>query len=151
VGKMTAALELTRELERRGARAAFVATGQTGILIAEGGVAVDAVVSDFAAGAIEDLVLEAGREADVVVVEGQGALHHPGYSGVTLALMAGACARALILCHHARSQSHPQRRRRAARDSDSAAGRARARIRERRGLGASGAGRRRCAQHARAR
>ena len=105
VGKMTAALELTRELKRRGARAAFVATGQTGILIAEGGVAVDAVVSDFAAGAIEDLVLEAGREADVVVVEGQGALHHPGYSGVTLALMAGACPRALILCHHA-GRSH---------------------------------------------
>jgi uncharacterized NAD-dependent epimerase/dehydratase family protein len=101
VGKMTAALELTRELERRGVRAEFVATGQTGIMIADRGVAVDAVVSDFAAGAIEDLVLEAGREAEVVVVEGQGALHHPGYSGVTLALIAGSCPRALVLCHHA--------------------------------------------------
>jgi len=101
VGKMTAALELTQELARRGARAAFVATGQTGMLIAEGGVAVDAVVSDFAAGAIEELVLAAARDAEVVVVEGQGALHHPGYSGVTLALIAGACPRALVLCHHA--------------------------------------------------
>src|SRR5580765_623696 len=101
VGKMTAALEVTRELERRGARAAFVATGQTGMMIAGGGVAVDAVVSDVAAGAIEELVVAAARGADVVVVEGQGALHHPGYSGVTLALIAGACPRALILCHHA--------------------------------------------------
>jgi uncharacterized NAD-dependent epimerase/dehydratase family protein len=101
VGKMTAALELTRELARGGVRAAFVATGQTGILIADHGVAIDAVVSDFAAGAIEDLVLEAARAAEVVVVEGQGALHHPGYSGVTLALIAGACPSALVLCHHA--------------------------------------------------
>ena len=101
VGKMTAALELTRELEALGLRAEFVATGQTGIMIADRGVAVDAVVSDFAAGAIEELVLEAGREADVVIVEGQGALHHPGYSGVTLSLIAGACPRALLLCHAA--------------------------------------------------
>lgn len=101
VGKMTAALELTQELSHRGTRTAFVATGQTGILIADRGVAVDAVVSDFAAGAIEELVVEAGREAEVVVVEGQGALHHPGYSGVTLSLIAGACPRALILCHAA--------------------------------------------------
>jgi uncharacterized NAD-dependent epimerase/dehydratase family protein len=101
VGKMTAALELARELVKRGVRAEFVATGQTGIMIADRGVAVDAVVSDFAAGAIEDLVLEAGREADVVIVEGQGGLHHPGYSGVTLALLAGACPRALVLCHAA--------------------------------------------------
>ena len=99
VGKMTAALELTRELERLGARAEFVATGQTGIMIADRGVAVDAVVSDFAAGAIEDLVLEAGRAAGIVVVEGQGSLHHPGYSGVTLSLIHGACPRALVLCH----------------------------------------------------
>ena len=99
VGKMTAALELTRELERLGTRAEFVATGQTGIMIADRGVAVDAVVSDFAAGAIEDLVLAAGRAAGIVVVEGQGSLHHPGYSGVTLSLIHGACPRALLLCH----------------------------------------------------
>ena len=99
VGKMTAALELTRALGALGVRAEFVATGQTGIMIADRGVAVDAVVSDFAAGAIEQLVVEAGREADVVIVEGQGSLHHPGYSGVTLSLMAGSCPRAIVLCH----------------------------------------------------
>jgi uncharacterized NAD-dependent epimerase/dehydratase family protein len=101
VGKMTAALELRRELRARGVRAAFVATGQTGIFIADHGVAVDAVPSDFVAGVAEDLVIAAAREADVVLVEGQGALHHPGYSGVTLALLHGAAPSALVLCHHA--------------------------------------------------
>ncbi len=101
VGKMTAALEIREELERRGTRAAFVATGQTGIFIADGGVSVDAVVSDFVAGAVEDLVLEAAQNADIVLVEGQGALHHPAYSGVTLSLIHGACPDAMILCHQA--------------------------------------------------
>ncbi|HET7224348.1 MAG TPA: DUF1611 domain-containing protein, partial [Candidatus Eisenbacteria bacterium] len=99
VGKMTASLELVRALRERGARAAFVATGQTGILIAGRGVAVDAVPADFIAGFAEQLVLEAARDADVVVVEGQGSLTHPGYSGVTLGLMHGACPAALVLCH----------------------------------------------------
>lgn len=99
VGKMTAALELVAELRRRGTRAAFVATGQTGIFVADRGVAVDAVVSDFAAGAIEAQVLAAARDADVVVVEGQGALHHPAYSGVTLSLLHGAAPESLVLCH----------------------------------------------------
>jgi len=99
VGKMTAALELTQALKARGVRAAFVATGQTGIFVADEGVAVDAVVSDFAAGAIEHRVLEAARDADVVVVEGQGSLFHPGYSGVTLALLHGAMPDAMVLCH----------------------------------------------------
>jgi len=101
VGKMTAALELTRILEARGMRTAFVATGQTGIVIADHGVAVDAVPSDFVAGVVEEQVLAAAASADVVVVEGQGALHHPGYSGVTLALLHGSCPRAMELCHQA--------------------------------------------------
>src|SRR5262249_29712856 len=101
VGKMTTALELVRGLERRGVKAAFVATGQTGILIADQGVAVDAIPADFAAGAIESRVGEAARDHEIVVVEGQGSLHHPGYSGVTLALLHGACPRAMILCHEA--------------------------------------------------
>ena len=101
VGKMTAALELVRGLEARGTKAAFVATGQTGIFIADHGVAVDAVPSDFAAGVVEQQVLEAARDAEVVVVEGQGALHHPGYSGVTLALLHGACPSIMVLCHQA--------------------------------------------------
>lgn len=105
VGKMTVALELRRELEARGVRAAFVATGQTGIFIADRGIAVDAVASDFVAGFAEELVLEAAREADVVLVEGQGALRHPGYSGVTLALMHGVAPAALVLCHHSGRES----------------------------------------------
>lgn len=101
VGKMTASLELCRELERRGVRPAFVATGQTGIAIAGRGIAVDAVASDFVAGAVETMVLEAAPGADIVVVEGQGSLFHPAFSGVTLGLVHGACASAMILCHHA--------------------------------------------------
>lgn len=101
VGKMTTALELRAELENRGVRAAFVATGQTGIFIADQGAAVDAVPADFVAGTVERIVLEAARDADVVLVEGQGSLHHPAYSGVTLALLHGACPEALVLCHQA--------------------------------------------------
>lgn len=105
VGKMTAALELTRALSARGVRAGFAATGQTGIFLADSGVAVDAVPADFVAGVTETLVLDAAREAEVVVVEGQGSLHHPGYSGVTLSLLHGACPQWLVLCHQA-GRSH---------------------------------------------
>lgn len=101
VGKMTTALEVNAELQGRGIRSAFVATGQTGIFVADHGAAIDAVPSDFAAGCVEKLVLDAARDADVVLVEGQGAIHHPAYSGVTLALMHGACPEAMILCHQA--------------------------------------------------
>ncbi len=101
VGKMTTAIELNTELQSRGVRSAFVATGQTGIFISDRGAAVDAVPADFVAGVVESLVLEAAREADVVIVEGQGSLHHPAYSGVTLAVMHGACPEVLVLCHQA--------------------------------------------------
>ncbi len=102
VGKMTVALELERALVARGVRARFVATGQTGILVAGSGIAVDAVPADFVAGAAERLVLDAcaGPESpDVVIVEGQGSLHHPAFSGVTLGLLHGACPAAMVLCH----------------------------------------------------
>ena len=100
VGKLTAGLEVVDELERSGVKALVVPTGQTGILIAGWGVAVDAVTSDFVSGAAEWLVLEgASRGADVLVVEGQGALSHPGYSGVTLGLIHGSMPEAMILCH----------------------------------------------------
>lgn len=98
VGKMTAALELRRELSARGIGTAFAATGQTGILIEGSGIAVDAVPADFVAGSAERLVLEAAPGADVVLVEGQGSLLHPGYSGVTLGLLHGAVPQALVLC-----------------------------------------------------
>jgi uncharacterized NAD-dependent epimerase/dehydratase family protein len=99
VGKMTAQLQLTRKLNERGVRTRFVPTGQTGIMIEGWGIAVDAVVADFIAGAAERLVLEGSRNADVVLVEGQGSINHPGYSGVTLGLLHGSCPDALILCH----------------------------------------------------
>jgi len=99
VGKMTAAWELVRALEERSERAVFVATGQTGILLAGRGLAVDRVVSDFVAGAAEALVLDAAATTDHVVVEGQGSIVHPGYAGVTLGLLLGALPHAMILCH----------------------------------------------------
>jgi len=92
---------LTAALKARGLRTNFVATGQTGIFIEGWGTAVDAVVADFIAGAAEDLVLRGAKDADIVLVEGQGSINHPGYSGVTLGLLHGSCPDALILCHQA--------------------------------------------------
>ena len=101
VGKMTVALELVRELRERRKSAAFVATGQTGIMIAGNGISVDAVVADFIAGAAEELVVSAAEGAEYVVVEGQGSLTHPGFSGVTLGLLHGSAPDRLILVHDA--------------------------------------------------
>ncbi len=101
VGKMTTALALERELSSRDLRVRFVATGQTGIFIADGGAALDAIPADFVAGVVEELVLEASRDADIVLVEGQGSIHHPAYSGVSLSLLHGACPDAMVLCHQA--------------------------------------------------
>jgi len=100
-GKMTAMWELVGGLEAAGLRTRFVATGQTGILLAGWGTAIDAVVADFIGGASEQLVLEGARDADVVLVEGQGSLIHPGYSGVTLGQLHGSCPSSMILCHQA--------------------------------------------------
>jgi uncharacterized NAD-dependent epimerase/dehydratase family protein len=99
VGKMTAQLQLVERLNARGVRTRFVPTGQTGIMIEGWGIGVDAVVADFIAGAAERLTLEGARDADIVLVEGQGSINHPGYSGVTLGLLHGACPDALLLCH----------------------------------------------------
>jgi uncharacterized NAD-dependent epimerase/dehydratase family protein len=99
VGKMTASLELTRAACERAVRARFVATGQTGIMIAGSGIAVDRVISDFATGAAERLVVENAPHADLLFVEGQGGLNHPAYGPVTLALMFGAAPDALVLVH----------------------------------------------------
>src|SRR5918995_3209629 len=104
VGKMTAQLQLTRELNASGLRTRFVPTGQTGMMIEGWGIAVDAVVADFIAGAAERLVLEGAKDADVVLVEGQGSINHPGYSGVTLGLLHGSCPDAMILCHQSSRQ-----------------------------------------------
>jgi uncharacterized NAD-dependent epimerase/dehydratase family protein len=102
IGKMTVSLELDREARRRGIESRFVPTGQTGMAIAGWGIAVDAVVSDFIAGAAEQLVLEGvERGGDLLFVEGQGSLLHPAYSGVTLGLIHGSAPHAYVLCHHA--------------------------------------------------
>jgi uncharacterized NAD-dependent epimerase/dehydratase family protein len=104
IGKMTVALELDREAQRRGLRSVFVPTGQTGIAIAGWGISVDAVVSDFLAGAAEQLVVEGhARGGDLLWVEGQGSLTHPAYSGVTLGLIHGSTPHLYVLCHQAGS------------------------------------------------
>jgi uncharacterized NAD-dependent epimerase/dehydratase family protein len=100
IGKKTVAVELDLEARRRGLRSVFVPTGQTGIAIAGWGIAVDAVVSDFIAGAAERLVVEGvARGGDLLFVEGQGSLVHPMYSGVTLGLLHGSAPHVLVLCH----------------------------------------------------
>lgn len=104
VGKMTASLEIVAALRRAGERAAFVATGQTGIAIAGEGIAVDAVVADFIAGSAERLVCEAAEGSDWVLVEGQGSLTHPGFSGVTLGLLHGTAPHLMVLCHDSSRQ-----------------------------------------------
>ncbi|MFQ6616800.1 MAG: DUF1611 domain-containing protein [Fidelibacterota bacterium] len=98
-GKMTTAWEIKTRLEEAGKRVSFVGTGQTGILLGGFGVAVDAVVSDFVAGAIEDQIDKADSNTDVIMVEGQGSLTHMAYSGVTLGLLHGAMPDMMILCH----------------------------------------------------
>jgi uncharacterized NAD-dependent epimerase/dehydratase family protein len=101
IGKMTVCCELDLEARRRGLRSVFVPTGQTGIAIAGWGISVDAVISDFLAGAAERLVVEGAERGDLLWVEGQGALLHPLYSGVTLGLMHGSVPHAYVLCHEA--------------------------------------------------
>jgi uncharacterized NAD-dependent epimerase/dehydratase family protein len=99
IGKMTAICELDLEARRRGLKSVFVPTGQTGVAIAGWGISVDAVVSDFLAGAAERLVVEGGKRGDLLWVEGQGAILHPIYSGVTVGLMHGSTPHLYVLCH----------------------------------------------------
>jgi uncharacterized NAD-dependent epimerase/dehydratase family protein len=98
LGKKYTALALTQALKAKGKQATFRATGQTGVMIAGEGVAIDAVVSDFVAGAAEELSPD-NLPAHWDVVEGQGALFHPAYAGVTLGLLHGSQPDALVLCH----------------------------------------------------
>jgi uncharacterized NAD-dependent epimerase/dehydratase family protein len=97
-GKMVTAVELTAGLNRGGVDAAFVATGQTGILVAGSGCPIDRVVADFLSGAAEKLVL-ANQHHDTIVIEGQGSLLHPRYSCVALGLLHGVMPDGLILCY----------------------------------------------------
>jgi uncharacterized NAD-dependent epimerase/dehydratase family protein len=98
LGKKYTALALTRALEERGLGATFRATGQTGILIAGSGIAVDALVADFVAGAAE--MLSPDNDPDHWdVIEGQGSLYHPAYAAVTIGLLHGSQPDAIVLCH----------------------------------------------------
>ncbi len=102
IGKMTVALELDAEARRQGLASLFVPTGQTGVAIAGWGLSIDAVVSDFLAGAAERLLVEGHRRGgDLLFVEGQGSLTHPAYSGVALGLLHGSVPHVLVLCHKA--------------------------------------------------
>lgn len=98
LGKKYTALAITKAMQARGFKADFCATGQTGILISGRGVAVDAVVADFIAGAAESLS-PANAPDHWDIVEGQGSLFHPAYAAVTLGLLHGSQPDALVLCH----------------------------------------------------
>jgi uncharacterized NAD-dependent epimerase/dehydratase family protein len=98
LGKKYTALSITRELRVRGVHADFRATGQTGILIAGGGIPIDAVVADFVAGAAELLSPDAALD-HWDIVEGQGSLFHPAYAGVSLGLLHGTQPDVIVVCH----------------------------------------------------
>ncbi len=98
VGKMYTAMAMEAEMHKRGMKATFRATGQTGILITGHGVPLDAVIADFMAGSVEYLTPD--NDADHWdLIEGQGSLFHVSYSGVTMALIHGGQPDALILAH----------------------------------------------------
>lgn len=98
VGKMYAALAIEKEMLSRGYSCNFKATGQTGILIAGGGIPVDAVISDFISGSVETLSPD-NNQHHFDIIEGQGSLLHPSYAGVSLGILHGAQPDYLILCH----------------------------------------------------
>jgi len=108
VGKRTTAVELVEALKQAGLNAAFVATGQTGLLQgAKYGTVVDVLSSGFASGEVENAILNAnkGERPDIIVVEGQGALSHPAYTS-SHAIVRGAVPDAVILQHPPRRKNH---------------------------------------------
>ena len=99
-GKLTAAWELKRQLENRDFAVGFVATGQTGILLSGRGIVIDAVKGDFISAAVEQMIAhELQNDPDVIVIEGQGAIYHEGFSAVTLGLLHGAMPDAFMYVH----------------------------------------------------
>jgi uncharacterized NAD-dependent epimerase/dehydratase family protein len=98
IGKMVVSMEVTNGLKKRGHDAKFIATGQTGIMVEGDGLPIDCIVADFVSGAAEKLILQ-NQHHEIVLVEGQGSLVHPSYSGVTLSLLHGCAPQALILCY----------------------------------------------------
>ncbi len=107
LGKMTTALSLELFLRNKlHVRARFVATGQNGKLIKGRGVCIDRVISDFASGAVEELILDESEYMDMLLIEGQGALLSPPFSGVSMSLLHGSCPDAMILCHRTGRDIH---------------------------------------------
>lgn len=104
VGKMSTTLELNKISQQRGLRSKFLGTGQAGIMISGEGIPLDAVRVDFAAGAVEQLVMRHAENHDILLIEGQGSLLHPG-STATLPLLRGSQPTHLILVHRA-GQTH---------------------------------------------
>ncbi len=100
IGKMVASLEIQMGLTALGHDAKFLATGQTGIMISGEGVPIDCVVADFVNGAAEELVAQ-NEQHDYLLIEGQGSISHPAYSGVTLGLLHGCAPDGLIFCYEA--------------------------------------------------
>ena len=100
-GKMTATLELVEAARDAGLDAGFVPTGQTGIMIAGGGIPIDRTISDFTNGATERSIRERADEYEYLFVEGQGSIVHPAYSAVTCGILHGAQPDHLVLCHEA--------------------------------------------------
>lgn len=101
VGKMTASMEFVSEARRRGIDAEMIATGQTGIFLTGRGLAVDRAIADYISGVMERLVLDYDAPGRWLVVEGQGSLTHPAYSGVALGMLHGAMPDCMVLCHEA--------------------------------------------------
>ncbi len=103
IGKMTTTVELLRAADRLGVEGVVMApTGQTGIMLEGWGIAVDHILSDFVAGAVELLVRKAAEERGgrIVLVEGQGSIYHPAYSGVALSLLHGSRPDGIVLVHN---------------------------------------------------
>jgi len=107
VGKMLTAVELTQESKAEGINAGFAATGQTGIMIgADAGYVIDRIPGDFMAGTVEELVVNVSKSRELVFVEGQGALSHPAYSGVTMAILHGSYPKKIIIAHDPTRKEH---------------------------------------------
>lgn len=106
LGKMSVSLEFRDAARAAGLEAVFVPTGQTGMMIAGWGVAIDRVISDFAQGTMEWLVEQAEERGDWIIVEGQGSLDHPAYSSVTLGLIHGTTPHAMVMVHKAGLTAH---------------------------------------------
>ncbi|MFW5829320.1 MAG: DUF1611 domain-containing protein [Planctomycetota bacterium] len=107
LGKMTTGIQLEMWCRHVAhLRARFVATGQNGILVKGRGIRVDRVMGDYIAGAVQDLIRRESVDMDLLLIEGQGSLLQPAFSGVCLSLLHGACPDAMILCHHAGRTKH---------------------------------------------